>query len=103
MFRSLRRKFDPLDLEILERAINATSAAVKRPDSSVDLESDEGLEANLRRELIEIACLNGVSDPEVIRDVLLPHLPPFRPAPATGVTLDSEGSESSLEAERLRD
>ena len=70
MFRSLRRKLDPLDLEILERAIDATWGAVKGHDSSVDLESDEGLEATLRRELIEIACLNGVSDPETLRDIM---------------------------------
>jgi hypothetical protein len=47
----------------------------------VDFESDEALEAILRRELIEIACLNGVSDPETIRDILLTRLPPVRPAP----------------------
>ena len=29
----------------------------------VDFDSDEALEAILRRELIEIACFNGVSDP----------------------------------------
>ena len=30
------------------------------------------MEAILRRELIEIACSNGVSDPEILRDILLP-------------------------------
>jgi hypothetical protein len=29
----------------------------------------------LRRELIEIACFNGVSDPEALRDILLARLP----------------------------
>lgn len=53
-FRSLRRELDPLDLEILDRAFDATQAVA----------SDEGLEAILRRELVEIACFNGVSDPE---------------------------------------
>jgi hypothetical protein len=65
---------DPVDLEILERAFDAAWAALKenvRPD---DLDSDEVLEAVLRRELIEIACFNGVSDPEALRDIVLDGL-----------------------------
>jgi hypothetical protein len=65
-------EMDPLDLEILERAFDATWTAVK----AHDFDSDEGLEALLRRELIEIACFNGVSDPETLRDILLANLPP---------------------------
>jgi len=38
-------------------------------------DSDEELEAALRRELIEIARFNGVSDPETLRDILLASLP----------------------------
>ena len=41
----------------------------------LDFDSDEGLGAILRRELIEIACFRGVSDPETMRDVLLARLP----------------------------
>ncbi len=81
---SLRHKLDPLDREILERAFQATLPAVQRNDSPVDFDSDEGLEAILRRELIEIACFNGVSDPETLRDILLARLPPVRQAPQTG-------------------
>jgi len=73
LFRSLRDQFDPLDREILERAFDATWSAVK--DQGVDIDSDEGLEAILRRELIEIARLNGVSDLETLRDILLARLP----------------------------
>lgn len=80
MFRSLRHKLDPLDREILEKAFDATWDAVKGNDLSVDFDSDEGLEAILRRELIEIACFNGVSDPETLRDILLTRLPSVRPA-----------------------
>ena len=83
LFRSLRHKLDPLDLEILERAFDATSAAVKENDPPIDFDGDDGLEAILRRELIEIACFNGVSDPETLRDILLARLPPIRPAPPT--------------------
>ena len=80
MFRSLRHELDPLDLAILERAFDATSSAVKDKDPPVDFDSDEGLEATLRRELIEIACFNGVSDPETLRDILLARLPRVGPA-----------------------
>jgi hypothetical protein len=78
-----RHKLDPLDLEILERAFDATWAAVKGNDLPVDFDSDEGLEAILRRELIEIAYFNGVSDPESLRDILLARLPPVRPTHPT--------------------
>lgn len=49
LFGSPRRKLDALDLEF---------------------DSDQGLEAILRRELIEIAFSNGLSDPELLRLVL---------------------------------
>jgi hypothetical protein len=39
-------------------------------DPSQEFDSDEGLEALLRRELIDIACFNGVSDPETLRDIV---------------------------------
>ena len=71
-----RHELDPLDLEILERAIDATWAAIKGTDRPVEFDSDEGLEAILRRELIEIAYCNGVSDPETLRDMVLSRLPP---------------------------
>ena len=84
MFRSLRHKFDPLDREILERTFYATLAALKGVDPPIDFDSDEGPEAILRRELIEIACLTGVSDAETLRDLLLARLPSVRPAQALG-------------------
>jgi hypothetical protein len=76
LFRRLRQELDPLDLEILERAFDAAWAVLKenvRPD---DLDSDEGLEAVLRQDLIEIARFNGANDPETLRDILLSSLPP---------------------------
>ena len=79
MFRSLRHKLDPLDLEILEKAFDATWLAVKENDPLIDFDSDAGLEAILRRELIEIARFNGVSDPETLRDILLDRLPQVTP------------------------
>jgi hypothetical protein len=76
LFRSLRHKWDPLDREILERTFDAALAAVKANDAPID--SDEGLEALLRRELIEVASYHGVSDPETLRDILLARLPQVR-------------------------
>jgi hypothetical protein len=73
--KPLRHELDPLDLEILERAFAATLAAIKGTDCPVEFDSDEGLEAILRRELIEIAYFNGVSDPETLRDMVLPKFP----------------------------
>ena len=74
MFRSLRDQFDPLDREILERAFDASWSAIKDNVSPADFDRDKGLEVILRRELIEIARFNGVSDPETLRDVLLARL-----------------------------
>jgi hypothetical protein len=67
LVRSLRHQLDPLDREILEKAFDATWDAVKGNNLPVDFDSDEALEAILR--LIEIACFNGVSDPETLRDI----------------------------------
>lgn len=75
MFRSRRKQFDPLDREILERAFDATWAVVKENDLPINFDSHEGLEAIIRRELIEIARFNGVSDSETLRDILLARLP----------------------------
>ena len=61
----------PLDLEILERALDGALATLKEDEAPADLHSDEALEAELRQELIEIARLHGVNDPETLRDILL--------------------------------
>jgi hypothetical protein len=75
MQSKLRRDLDPLDLELVERALESTWTAVKgNYVLSRQLDSDEELEANLRRELIEIALANGVSDAEMLRDILLTTL-----------------------------
>jgi len=71
MRSTFRRDLDPLDLEILERAFDGAWVAVKENNALAHLDSDEELEAALRRELIEIARFNGVSDAETLRDVLL--------------------------------
>ena len=77
-FKSPRRELDPLDVEILHRAFEATWATIKASGQSFDFESDEALEAALRRELIQIARSMG-SDPETLRDILLATMPPVKP------------------------
>ena len=71
MLSKFRCDLDPLDLELLERVFESAWLALRENDTIVDVESDEELEDALRRELIEIARLNGVSDAETLRDVLL--------------------------------
>jgi hypothetical protein len=75
-----RNELDPLDNEILERAFDAAWEAIKASGQNFDAESDEELEAALRRELIEIARFNGVSDPEALKDILLASMPPISQA-----------------------
>jgi hypothetical protein len=84
LFRSLRRRLDPLDREILERTFDAMLAAIKGENSSVEFDRDKDLEALLRRELIDIACVVGVSDPEKLQDLLLTRIPPIKPASTAG-------------------
>jgi len=78
-FKSPRHELDPLDVEILHRAFEATWAAIKASGQSFDFESDEALEAALRRELIEIARFYSVSDPETLEDILFATMPPVKP------------------------
>jgi hypothetical protein len=78
LFKSPRQELDPLDMEILERAFDAALAVIKE-DHPTEFDSDEGLETILRRELIEIACFKGVSDPEALRDLVVTNLSPVRP------------------------
>jgi hypothetical protein len=70
MVSTFRRDLGPLDLEIVERALNGVVDAV-RTEAPCDLESDEALEAALRRELVEMVRSSGVSDPEVLLDLLV--------------------------------
>lgn len=62
---------DPLDREILEGALDGALATLKEDEAGADLDSDEALETELRQELVEIACLHGVNDPQTLRDILL--------------------------------
>jgi hypothetical protein len=59
-FRLPQQKLDPLDTELLERALDAleradAELAAANGNPSIEFDSDEGLEVILRRELLEIA------------------------------------------------
>jgi len=71
MLSKFRCDLDPLDKEFVERALESAGSAVKQNSSHIDLESDHQLEAELRRELIELARSYGASGAEILRDVLL--------------------------------
>jgi hypothetical protein len=71
--KSSRQELDFLDTEIFGKAFDSTGKAIEANGEPSGFESDEGLEAALRRELIEIARFNGVSDPETLRDILSPR------------------------------
>jgi hypothetical protein len=74
-YKSPKNELDPLDREILERAFDATWEAIQESHQHFDTDSDEELEAEVRRELVEIARANGVSDPETLKDILLASMP----------------------------
>lgn len=76
-YKSTKKELDPLDREILERAFDVTWESIKQSHLHFDADSDE--EAEVRRELVEIARVNGVSDPETLKDILLAIMPASAP------------------------
>ena len=64
------RNLDPLDREVVERALEG-AVGMLSDDKPHDFDSDDELEAELRRELIEIAHSSGITDSETLRDRLL--------------------------------
>ena len=65
------RALDPLDWEIVERAVVGLSDAVKadlRPDH---IGSDVELQPTLRSELAEMVCSSCVSDTDAILDIFI--------------------------------
>ena len=67
MISKFYRVLDPLDVEILERAIDQAWAAFKDCETSIESDCDQALEAALHRELIEIAKLYGVTESDTLR------------------------------------
>ena len=71
MFSKWRVDLDPLDLEILERALEGALAKRKQSGVLDYLESDADLEAALWGELVEIARSSGLTEAEALRDAAL--------------------------------
>ena len=55
VYKSTENELDPLDREFLERTFDATWEAIKGSHQHFDADSDEELEAAVRRELVEMA------------------------------------------------
>jgi len=68
---TLQRDLDPLDLEIVERVLQSVSEIVRDSYPPADLETDEELELALRRELAEMVRASGISDADVLLDILM--------------------------------
>ena len=64
------RYLDPLDREILERALEGAIVILSN-GKPLDLDRYDELKAELRRELIEIAHSSGITDAETLRDRFL--------------------------------
>jgi hypothetical protein len=70
MVYTLQGDLDPLDLEIVERALQGVCEGITAGSAPLDLESDEELERALRRELAETVRASGVTDAEALLDIL---------------------------------
>jgi hypothetical protein len=70
MVYTLQGDLDPLDLEIVERALQGVCEGITAGSAPLDLESDEELERALRRELAETVRASGVTDAESLLDIL---------------------------------
>ena len=67
MTSKIHRILDPLDVEILERALDEAWAGFKEGEKALESDCEQELEATLHRELIEIAKLYGVTEPDTLR------------------------------------
>ena len=62
---------DPLDLEVLEIALESTPDTIKSPSDVAELESDQELEQALRGELAEMIRASGVNDADALLDLFI--------------------------------
>jgi cytidylate kinase len=76
------RAFDPLDLEILERAHEAVWAEIVTRSPHRDLSKDEDRRQELRQRIFA-TVFSGVSDAEAVRDKVLASMPEFWESPNT--------------------
>ena len=71
MVGTIAPDLDPLDLEVLERALESKPDAIKSPPAVAELESDEELELALRRELAEMIRASDVNDADALLDLFI--------------------------------
>jgi len=70
----LSRAFDPLDLEIIERAYEAAWTKIEKYNPQRDVSKDPEYKQMLRRTLFLAAC-ERMSDPEMLCDKVLAVMP----------------------------
>ena len=91
MIAKIHHVLDPLDVEILHRALDQACAGCKEGETVIESDCDRALETALHRELIEIARLYGVPDTLCrVGRVGMPREAPFlsSPPPLIKLTLD---------------
>jgi hypothetical protein len=67
----VKSSLDPLDLEIVERALDSISDSVR---AEAPFKNYDTFEADLRRELITMVRSRGVSDPEALWESLVAEM-----------------------------
>lgn len=71
MYCMLQPDLDALDLELVERAVQGALDVIEFGTGQAELESDEDLELALRRELAEMVRASGVSNADVLLDIMM--------------------------------
>jgi hypothetical protein len=71
MYCMLQPDLDALDLELVERAVQGALDVIEVGTGPAELESDEDLELALRRELAEMVRASGVSNADVLLDIMM--------------------------------
>jgi hypothetical protein len=74
-FKPPKGCFDPLDLEIMERAFAAAWTTIQAHCVAHNPARDDQLRTELGEKLIALAKIHGVSDEETLRGQLLGALP----------------------------
>ena len=81
---SLRHRkdfFDPLDLEIMQRALAAACDMVKAYQPINDAHGANELRSFIGEKLVAIAKVHGVSDPVTLSALVLTEIPSFTALP----------------------
>jgi hypothetical protein len=102
MVYTLQGDLDPLDLEIVERALQGVREGILAGSAPIDLESDEELERALRRELAETVRASGVTDAETLLDILFERGSASQPVQFLGLRVNGLPASASNKMERAK-